>query len=80
MARLSAAPATATDVMQTEHCGESGARDEGRHEQLPTDLDSEARCHSRNQRTARGGISNRLTRVEDTRPPRITTAMGPSIS
>jgi hypothetical protein len=34
----------------------------------------------RSQRAARGGINNRLTSVDETNPPRMTMAMGPSIS
>src|SRR5580658_3021652 len=39
-----------------------------------------AAAEGRSQRAASGGISSRLTSVEDTSPPSITTAMGPSIS
>jgi hypothetical protein len=34
----------------------------------------------RSQRAASGGTNSRLTNVEDARPPKITTAIGPSIS
>ncbi len=39
-----------------------------------------ARQPGRNHRAASGGISSRLTSVDETSPPRITTAIGPSIS